>query len=99
MKEMTKLMDRFMQIISKEESNIPAALFIDQFFKTIVIKLDKTLQIIERENNLIKKECKAKVKESVEKSKEEILINNKKLAIEKKLMESQKEQTISLIAS
>ena len=42
-KEMNKMMDRYMKTISKEEKNIPAALFIDQFFKTILIKLDKTL--------------------------------------------------------
>lgn len=70
--EMTKYMDRYMKVISRDESNIPAALFIDQFFKTILIKLDKSLQIIKRINIEIKKDAKNKVRESVKQSKEEI---------------------------
>jgi hypothetical protein len=38
-----KTMDRFIKVMSREEDNIMSGLILDQFFKTLLVKLDSVL--------------------------------------------------------
>ena len=45
MVECSKMIERFTQIMCKEEENIIAGMFIDQLFKTLLIKNSHTYRI------------------------------------------------------
>lgn len=92
-------MERFIKVMCKEEENIVAGMFIDQIFKTIIIKSSNTFRI--KHDFLSKKlrECSVKMKEFKLDCKQKIEYSNEELKIERGFIEKETTKMRNLIAS
>jgi predicted RNase H-like nuclease (RuvC/YqgF family) len=93
------MMERFIKVMCKEEENIVAGMFIDQIFKTIIIKSSNTFRI--KHDFLSKKlrECSVKMKEFKLDCKQKIEYSNEELKIERGFIEKETTKMRNLIAS
>ena len=72
----SKLMERFIKVMCQEEENIVAGMFIDQLFKTIIVKSSNNDRI---KNQYLEKklqEMKEKIREYKQDCEDKIELNN-----------------------
>ena len=88
-----------MQINIQDEGNVVSALVVDQLIKTMLIKLDNTLQIQDSQVKKSKQEAQKEIAKIVEECKRKVELSEKQVQIEKDFISQKTEHLKEKIAT